>query len=218
MRKSAYTAALSGILAAMMLALGYAESLIPLNIGVPGIKLGLSNGVLIFAVYMLDAPTAYCLMALKVLLSGMLFGGMSSALYAFAGGLLSLTGMCLLSRLTRPALVSMAGGVLHNIGQVSLAMLVLRTEKLVWYMAALIPAGLVCGLLTGVCAEQVMRHLKTAGLAREPEHKKGRLAVIALAILLALGTAAGLLYANRGLFAPAAPEVTWDTPDALNGR
>ena len=90
--------ALCGLLLALMLVLGYVESLLPAVSGVPGIKLGLSNGVLIFAVYMLNVPTAFVLMGLKVALSGMLFGGVSAMIYAAAGGVLSLTVMCLLSR------------------------------------------------------------------------------------------------------------------------
>ena len=71
---------------ALMLVLGFVESLMPVAAGVPGIKLGLSNGVLIFAVYMLNLPTAFVLMVLKVVLSGLLFGGVNAMMYAFAGG------------------------------------------------------------------------------------------------------------------------------------
>ena len=68
----------------------------PVAAGVPGIKLGLSNGVLIFAVYMLNLPTAFVLMVLKVVLSGLLFGGVNAMMYAFAGGLVSMVFMALL--------------------------------------------------------------------------------------------------------------------------
>ncbi|MDY3817360.1 MAG: Gx transporter family protein, partial [Candidatus Limiplasma sp.] len=117
--------ALCGLLLALMLVLGYVESLLPAVSGVPGIKLGLSNGVLIFAVYMLNVPTAFVLMGLKVALSGLLFGGVSAMIYAAAGGVLSLTVMCLLSRVRglHPVVVSMAGGVFHNVGQLGMAML-----------------------------------------------------------------------------------------------
>ncbi|MBR1584696.1 MAG: Gx transporter family protein [Clostridia bacterium] len=154
--------ALSGLLIAMMLVLGYVESLIPAVSGVPGIKLGLSNGVLIFAVYMLDLPTAWVLMVLKVLLSGLLFGGFNTIMYALAGGVLSMLGMTLLSRLQgmHPVTVSMAGGVLHNVGQVLVAIAVLGTQQLYYYMAILVLVGAACGALTGVCANSVMKHLK----------------------------------------------------------
>ena len=154
--------ALSGLLVALMLVLGYVESLIPVAAGIPGIKLGLSNGVLIFAIYMLGIPTAFVLMLLKVVLSGLMFGGVSAMMYAMAGGLLSMVCMALLSRVkgVSPIVFSMIGGVMHNVGQVGLAMLMLNTPKLLYYMAILMGVGLACGALTGVCADSVMKHLK----------------------------------------------------------
>lgn len=154
--------ALCGLLVALMLVLGFVESLLPVAAGIPGIKLGLSNGVLIFAVYMLGIPTAFVLMALKVVLSGLLFGGVSAMMYAFAGGLLSMLVMSLLSRVkgVHPVVVSMAGGLSHNVGQVALAMVMLGTPKLMYYMAVLMAVGLATGAVTGVAADLVMRHLK----------------------------------------------------------
>ena len=153
--------ALSGLLVALMLVLGFVESLIPVG-SIPGIKLGLSNGVLIFAVYMLGIPTAWVLMVLKVVLSGLMFGGVSAMMYAFAGGVVSMACMSLLSRAKgiHPVTVSMVGGVAHNVGQVGLAMVMLNTPKLMYYMAILMIVGLACGALTGVCANSVMKHLK----------------------------------------------------------
>ena len=154
--------ALCGLLVALMLVLGFVESLLPVAAGVPGIKLGLSNGVLIFAVYMLNIPTAFVLMVLKVVLSGLLFGGVNAMMYAFAGGLLSMVFMALLSRVkgVHPVMVSMVGGVAHNVGQVALAMVVLSTPSLMYYMAVLMIAGLITGAVTGVAANLVMKHLQ----------------------------------------------------------
>ena len=154
--------ALSGLLIAMMLVLGYVESQIPAVTGIPGIKLGLSNGVLIFAVYMLDLPTAWILMVLKVTLSGLLFSGFSGMMYAMAGGVVSLAAMTLLSRArgVHPVTVSIVGGVSHNVAQVAVAMLLFQTKQLLFYMAMLMIAGMICGALTGVCATAVMKHLK----------------------------------------------------------
>ena len=161
-RKRVQRVALCGILLALMLVLGFVESLIPVAAGVPGIKLGLSNGVLIFAVYMLDIPTAWLLMALKVTLASSLYAGFGAFPYALAGGVLSLAVMSLLSRMKglHPVTVSMVGGVMHNVGQVGMAMLMLRTPRLMYYMAVLMLVGLATGALTGVCAHQVMKHLR----------------------------------------------------------
>ena len=161
LRKKTRRITVSGLLVAVMLVLGYVEHQFPSG-SVPGIKLGLSNSVLIFAVYMLGIPNAFTLMALKVALSGFLFGGVSAMMYAFAGGLLSMIVMSVLSRVkgAHPVVVSMAGGVAHNAGQVALAMIVMETPKLMYYMVILMGVGMVCGLLTGVCADRVMKHLK----------------------------------------------------------
>ena len=160
--------AVCGMLLALMLVLGFVESRLPVATGVPGIKLGLSNGVLIFAVYMLNVPAAYLLMGLKVLLSGMLFGSPSAMMYAFAGGLLSLTVMVLLSRMKglSPVVVSMVGGLAHNVGQVLLAMFILNTPKLIYYMAILMVVGLVTGLATGLAANGIINRFR-----KEKKHK-----------------------------------------------
>lgn len=155
--------AVCGLLLSMMLILGWIEHLIPLNAAIPGIKLGLSNSVLVFAVYMLDIPTAYILMAMKVVLSCAFFGSPASMMiYGFAGGLLSLTGMVLLSRVKgmHCVTVSMVGGALHNVGQVLAAMVMLGTANLAYYMAVLMLVGLLVGLLTGISADLVMKHMR----------------------------------------------------------
>lgn len=164
-RKQAEKVALCGILLALMLVLGLVESMIPLGFSIPGIKLGLSNGVLIFAVYMLDIPTAWVLMALKVVLASSLYAGFGAFPYALAGGVLSLAAMTALSRVKgmHPVTVSMVGGVMHNVGQVGMAMLVLQTAGLLYYMGILMLVGLATGALTGVCAHQVMKYLRSIG-------------------------------------------------------
>ncbi len=153
--------ALCGLLLAMMLILGWIEKQIPSPY--PGVKLGLSNSVLIFAVYMLDIPTAYVLMLFKVFLSNVLFGslGVTFAM-GFAGGLVSLTAMVAISRIRgmHPVTVSIVGGVAHNVGQIGMAMLVVNTPGLLGYLPVLMISGLLFGALTGVCADRVMKYMK----------------------------------------------------------
>ncbi|MEG0126915.1 MAG: Gx transporter family protein [Clostridia bacterium] len=157
-RKQTERIALCGMLLSLMLILGYVESQIPIAVGVPGIKLGLSNGVLIFAVYMLSIPLAFLLM---VLLSAILFGGVGTIPYALAGGVLSLLSMSLLSRIrgVSPVVVSVVGGLMHNVGQVGMAMLILGTPMLWSYLAILMPVGMFTGAATGIAAVGVMHHL-----------------------------------------------------------
>lgn len=204
--------ALSAMLLAMMLILGYVEAMLPLNVGVPGIKLGLSNGVLIFAVYMLDIPAAYTLMALKVILSGLMFSGVSAMMYGLCGGLVSLTGMVLLSRIRRLPVwaVSAMGGILHNAGQIGLSLIILNLplKAMLVYLAWLTAIGAVCGFLTGTCAQLVMKHLRSGGFrlgARERTPWKG-MAVAAAAILTAIVLA--WLWAPKAAAPQTTPEAT----------
>ncbi len=214
---------LCALLLTVMLVLGYIEHLLP-SVAVPGVKLGLSNSVLIFAVYMLSPATAYTLMSMKVLLSGFLFSGVQAMAFAFAGGLLSLTGMWLLSRFhrARPVVVSMAGGLLHNLGQAAIATLILHTAMPVYWLV-LLAAGLACGALTGVAAQKTMEHLKKAKLSLTPpeDHKRSALLSVLIAAVFLVITAVLTWYVLRGnqgmtLIQPEQPgEITLLTTDDL---
>ena len=202
-RDRAMRITMSGMLLAVMLVLGYVESLLP-SPGIPGIKLGLSNSVLIFAVYMLDIPTAYILMGLKVLLSGLMFGGVSTMMYAFAGGILSLTGMVLLRMVPRihTVVVSMVGGLLHNAGQVVMAMIILHTPRqMLGYLGILMLVGLACGALTGVTATAVMRHMRSGAFqaARSWKSQTSHAGSIVPVVLAVVIIAFGLFLAWRDI-------------------
>ena len=199
---STYRLTLSAILLGVMLILGFIEHALP-SVGLPGIKLGLSNGVLIFAVYMLDLPTAWILMAMKVILSGFMFSGVNAMFYAFAGGVLSLAGMSLLSRIPKmPAVaVSVAGGILHNIGQLGMAMLIAQLPmQFLAYVLILVSTGAVSGALTGTAAALVMKHLKAGGFQMGKPSREGNLAAVVAAVIIV--AAAGLLgwrHLDRGM-------------------
>ncbi len=167
-RLSTRQLALCSMLLTLMLVLSWVESLFPPLMGIPGIKLGLSNGVLIFAVYMLSLPTAWVLMLLKVLLSALFLGSVAALPYALAGGVLSLLFMSLLSRVRwiHPITVSIVGGIMHNAGQILMAMIVLHTMQLMYYMAVLMLSGILFGALTGISATLVMKHLKKSHLMK----------------------------------------------------
>ena len=167
---------LCGLLTAIMLILGFVESLIPFNFGVPGIKLGLSNGVLIFAVYMLGFRTALILMAVKVFFSALLFGSLSMPMwFAFAGGLVSvcLMGLLSLDRDLSPVTVSMAGGLGHNVGQVCVCMLLVTRTNMLFYMGILMLVGMLTGAFTGLIADRVIAHMKILGTGKNGKRKSG---------------------------------------------
>jgi len=152
---------LSAMLVAVMLILGYVESMIPIGT-IPGIKIGLSNSVLLLALYWFNVPTTFLLMLVKVILSSFLFSGFGAMLYSLAGGFLSVTVMSILFKIGgfSPIVIGMAGGLFHNVGQVGLAMLILKTEKLVYYMAILMLIGLGTGFATGFIAKLLMNRLR----------------------------------------------------------
>ena len=155
--KNTQRLSLGALLLAVMLVLGYLESLIPLS-GIPGVKLGLSNCVLMFSLEWLGGGMSFGLMAGKVLLSGLLFGSPFSMLYALA----SMATMLCLRRVPGVSLtgVGMAGGAAHNLAQVLLAMLLLQTPSLISYLALLLPVGAAMGFVTGLIASRLQVHLR----------------------------------------------------------
>ena len=153
------------LLCAMALVLGYFERFIPVAPGIPGVKLGLANTVLLYAVYLMGAKSAMLLMLAKVVLSGVLFAGM---LYSLAGGLLSLCVMLLLSRLKDVGIigVSVGGAVSHNIGQIAVACMVVESRAVLGYLPVLMISAVITGTLTGIAAKYAIAALQKAGLGK----------------------------------------------------
>ncbi|SMP61516.1 Gx transporter family protein [Anoxynatronum buryatiense] len=161
MKMNTQTIARMSLLTAVALVLGYFERFIPLTATMPGIKLGLGNTVLLYAIYMMSNRHAFGLMVLKVVLSGLLFAGLGGAMYSFAGGLLSLVVMLLLKRVQGISIlgISVAGAVFHNVGQLAMAATVVQTRSLVLYFPVLLVAGVVTGIMTGLVAKYVLKGL-----------------------------------------------------------
>lgn len=154
------------LLCAMALALGYLERFIPVVPGIPGVKLGLANTVLLYAVYLMGAKSALLLMLAKVALSGFLFAGLSGMLYSLAGGLLSLCVMLPLSRLKDVGIigVSVGGAVFHNIGQLAVACAAVESRAVLVYLPVLMISAVITGTLTGIAAKYAIAALQRAGL------------------------------------------------------
>lgn len=152
---------LGAMFLAVMMVLGYIESLLP-SFGVPGIKLGLANSVLLLSLYWLGIPSSVVLMLAKVGLSGLLFGNPYAMVYSLAGGVTSMLAMILLIHGLKgvsPIGAGASGGVMHNVGQIGVAMLQLQTASLVYYMAILMIAGVITGSVTGAIARRLMVYL-----------------------------------------------------------
>lgn len=150
-----------GVFTALALIFSYIETLIPISFGIPGVRLGLANLIIVIALYKIPLREVYVLSVVRVLLSGVLFGNYFSIAYSLAGGLLSLTVMALLKKAGGFSVIgiSIAGGVCHNIGQLVVAMIVVETFAMSYYMPVLLVAGLITGFLIGVVADQVLRRI-----------------------------------------------------------
>lgn len=142
------------LLASAALAIGYAESLFPLPLPIPGARLGLSNAVILLTLLLFSWREASAVLFVKIALSALLFGTPVSALYAASGGALALISMALLSRCKAfsPVGCSVAGAVLHNLGQVLVAMALTATPRLILYFTPLAVLALLTGTLSGTAA------------------------------------------------------------------
>jgi heptaprenyl diphosphate synthase len=151
-----------GVFTALALIFSYVETLIPINFGVWGMKLGLANLIIVIALYKMGTWEAFLLSVVRVLLSGFLFGNYFSIIYSLAGAILSLSVMAGLKRAGGFSVigVSISGGVFHNIGQLIVAMLVVETFSVIYYVPVLLAAGLVTGLLIGIAASEMLKRLK----------------------------------------------------------
>ncbi len=140
-----------GLIAALALVLSYLESLVP-SLGVPGVKLGLPNIAIVFALYRLGWRDACIISLVRVFLVFLLFGNGAGLAYSLAGAALSLSLMGLLKKTGRFSSVgvSVAGGVAHNAGQILVAMALLETSRLAWYLPVLWVSGTVAGVLIGI--------------------------------------------------------------------
>ncbi len=143
-----------GMLVALAMVLGFVETLIPINLGIPGMKLGLANIVVVIALFLFDVKTAVVVSILRIILIAMTFGNMSMMFYSIAGASLSLLSMIAVSKIKSFSLISVSiiGGIMHNVGQIICAAFVVRTNGVFTYLPVLIIAGLVSGALIGIVA------------------------------------------------------------------
>lgn len=137
---------------ALAMILSFVESQIPAFVAIPGVKVGLANIAVVFVLYKLGWKEAVLISLVRVFMVSVLFGTAVSLFYSVAGAVLSLTGMVLLKRtgLFSTVAVSVTGGVLHNVGQILMACLLLETNVIVYYLPFLILSGVIAGVVIGV--------------------------------------------------------------------
>ena len=151
---------------AVAMILSFVESQIPAFVAVPGVKMGLANIAVVFALYKLGWKEAVMISLVRVVLVSLLFGSIASLFYSFAGAVLSLAGMGLLKKSGKftEIVVSVAGGVLHNIGQIAMASLILETDALRYYLPFLLISGTIAGIVIGVVSAILVRRIDLKGL------------------------------------------------------
>ncbi|MFR9146479.1 MAG: Gx transporter family protein [Mediterraneibacter sp.] len=161
MKNKKNRAAVFGVFTALALIFSYVELLIPINFGIPGAKLGLANLVIVIVLYKTDWKEALLLSVVRIILAGFLFGNLFGILYSLAGGILSLAVMTLLKKTGAFSVigVSMAGGVSHNVGQLIIAMLVVETYAVGYYLPVLLITGLITGTLIGIAGREMLKRI-----------------------------------------------------------
>ena len=159
--------ALYGMMTALAFLLSYVETLIPINLGVPGVKLGLANLASIVSLYLLGAGAA-AIALVRIVLVGFTFGNLSMMLYSLAGAAVSLLLMVVFRRLDWFGVtgVSILGGAGHNIGQLIVAALVVENASLFYYLPVLLAAGTAAGALIGLLGGILVNRLKCLDLTK----------------------------------------------------
>lgn len=151
-----------GLFLAFALILSYVESLIPFYFGIPGMKLGLANLIIVLLLYLYDYKTALLINIFRIILVSFLFGNMYGLLYSMAGAILSFTAMDIGKKtgLFSISGVSILGGVFHNIGQIFIAMYVVETYSILYYLPFLLIAGVITGMCIGMLAKLLNGRLR----------------------------------------------------------
>ena len=155
--KKGKNVALFGMMVALAFTFSYLESLIPFNFGIPGVKLGLANLVVVVALYTMKPTEAFFIAVIRIFLAGLTFGNAYSIAYSLCGGVLSFVVMLLAKRTKLSIIgVSMLGGICHNIGQIIVAAIIMDTVRIAYYLPVLLVAGMLTGLLIGVITKLIV--------------------------------------------------------------
>ena len=151
-----------GLSITLAMILSFVESQIPAFTTIPGMKIGLPNLVMVFLLYRVGWKETVVVSIIRVVLVALLFGNLQSLLFSLAGAAVSLAGMILLKKtgLFSPIAVSVAGGVLHNVGQIAAACLWTQTLQIAYYLPILLISGICAGILIGLIAGLLLNRLK----------------------------------------------------------
>ncbi len=151
----------------MALILFVVEAQIPAPVPIPGVKLGLSNVVTLFAIYKIGRNKAGVVLLLRIILGALITAQVAAMAFSLAGGVMSYIVMCVLYRFVTERqlwVVSVFGAIGHNIGQLAVAVFVVGTASIFLYLPVLLIAGVITGLFTGLAAQYLYKHLKKLNL------------------------------------------------------
>ena len=154
--------AMLGLSIALAMIMSYIEVIVPLSFAVPGIKMGLANIVIIFVLYKIGTKEAILVSLIRVFLVSLLFSNVMAMWYSLAGAVLSLGIMWILKKTDKFSVVgvSIAGGIMHNVGQIIMAVIVLGTEQIALYLPVLVITGTVTGVVIGIVSGLVINRFK----------------------------------------------------------
>jgi heptaprenyl diphosphate synthase len=158
---------MTALLAAVALIIFVVEAQIPALVPVPGVKLGLANVVTLFAMFALGPVYAFGVLVVRVIIGGIFTGQVVALLYSATGGLLAYLVSLIARRIVSENqmwVVSIIGAIFHNIGQITVAILIMETPDLIVYLPVLLVSGIITGAFTGMCAQFLFKRLKNYGL------------------------------------------------------
>ena len=144
------------LLTAIALTIFMVEAQIPALVPVPGVKLGLSNIVTVFAVFAMGPKEAASILFVRIFLGAVFAGNFSTIFYSAAGGTLAIgVSIVLRKLLTQKQLwvAGVMGAIAHSVGQMAMAITITQTVGLVSYLPVMILCSIVTGLFTGFCAQ-----------------------------------------------------------------
>lgn len=156
------------------LILSFVESRIPAFVAIPGVKVGLANIAVIFTLYKFGIKEAVAVSLVRVLLVSMLFGSPISMIYSISGAVLSLSVMFILKKLTpvSEVVVSVSGGILHNIGQIGAASVMLGTNVVTYYLPFLLLSGTIAGIVVGVASAVLIKKVDLNKIIRSNGNRR----------------------------------------------
>lgn len=154
--------AFCGVMAALAISLGYLEALIPFSVGIYGIKLGLANLAILSLLYLTDTKSALAVHLIRIVVCGILFGNTVAFLYSIVGGMVSFAVMAILKKSEKfsPIGISIVGGVVHNIAQMSVAVILVDELRIAFYLPILLIAGTIAGTLIGMLSQVIIKKLR----------------------------------------------------------